>query len=39
LTILVALVFFQKRDAVNRYAVLAAASGVLGTAVIHGGSA
>ena len=39
LTILVALVFFQKREAVNRYAVLAAALGVLGTGVIIGGSA
>jgi hypothetical protein len=36
---LVALVFFQKREAVNRYAVLAAALGVLGTGVIIGGSA
>lgn len=39
LTILVALVFFQKREAVNRYAVVAAALGVLGTGVIIGGSA
>ena len=39
LTILVALVFFQKREAVNRYAVAAAALGVLGTGVIIGGSA
>ena len=39
LTILVALVFFQKREAVNRYALAAAALGVLGTGVIIGGSA
>jgi len=39
LTILVALVFFRKREAVNRYAVAAAALGVLGTGVIIGGSA
>jgi drug/metabolite transporter (DMT)-like permease len=39
LTILVAVVFFQKREAVNRYAVVAAALGVLGTGVIIGGAA
>ncbi|NBY70590.1 MAG: EamA family transporter [Betaproteobacteria bacterium] len=38
LTILVALVFFQKREAVNRYALVAAALGVLGTGVIIGGA-
>ena len=38
LTILVALVFFQKREAVNQYSVVAAALGVLGTGVIIGGS-
>ena len=39
LTIFVGRVFFQKREAVNRYAVAAAALGVLGTGVIIGGSA